>query len=115
VVHHTVLARAGSRLGKQSSRIAAIRAGLYACGWDLATGPAGVLASLFGGELAEARKRVRGNQTLFREASAEWLRNVHDIEGKEADKARRSTTPWMAALLLATVALVGWAIVSSLR
>ena len=113
-VHQAVLARAGARFGRSAPKGAALRAGFYACGWDLATGPAGVLASLFGGSLDGARKRARGNNTLYREASLEWLRNVHGLEGDAAERARRATTPWMAVLLFVTLVLTGWAFVSSL-
>jgi hypothetical protein len=113
-VHQVVLARAGAhRSQRPAPKGTALRAGFYACGWDLATGPAGVLASIFGGSLEGARKRARGNNTLYREASLEWLRNVHGLEGNEAERARRATTPWMALLLLVTVVLTGWAFVSS--
>jgi hypothetical protein len=113
-VHQTVLARSGARFGRAAAKGTALRAGFYACGWDLATGPAGILASLFGGSLREARKRARGNNTLYREATLEWLRSVHGLEGQEADRARRATTPWMALLLVVTLVLTGWAFVSSI-
>jgi hypothetical protein len=116
-VHQTVLARAGARHSdprRAAAKGTALRAGFYACGWDLATGPAGILASLFGGSLREARKRARGNNTLYREATFEWLRSVHGLEGEAADRARRATTPWMALLLVVTLLLTGWAFVSSL-
>ena len=113
VVHQTIIARAGGKLGKTVGRTAALRAGLYACGWDLATGPAGVLAPLFVGKLHEARSRIRGNSNLFREATAAWLRDVHGVEGARADQARRATVPWMAALVLVALALVAWAFAGS--
>ena len=113
-VHQLVLARAGARLGRAAAKGTALRAGFYACGWDLATGPAGVLASLLGGRLGDARRRARGNNTLYREATLEWLRSVHGLEGDEADRARRATTPWMAVLLVMTLVLTSWAFVSSL-
>ncbi len=113
VVYQWTLARAGGRLGSPISRAAALRAGLYACGWDLATGPAGVLASLFSGELREARKRARGNSTLFRDAATEWLRHAHGLEGPAADPARKAPSRSMAFLVLVAVTLSGWAFVAS--
>ena len=114
VVYQAVLARAGGRRGKPIARVAAIRAGLYSCGWDLATGPAGILASLLSGEWREARSRAGGNNTLFRQATRTWLSRVHGVEGELAEQARRATWPWMVVLLLLTVVLVGWTFVASL-
>jgi len=115
VAYQWSLARAGDRLGAKASKGAAVRAGLYACGWDLATGPAGVLASLFVGEWREARRRMQGNSTLFYAASRAWLRDVHGVEGARADTASRATRPWMVLLVLVAVAATGWAFVASLR
>ncbi|GAC1376301.1 MAG: hypothetical protein NVSMB47_21930 [Polyangiales bacterium] len=115
VVYQWSLARAGNRLGTAAPRGAAIRAGLYACGWDLATGPAGVLASLFIGEWREARRRARGNSTLFRDATSAWLLSVHEVDGERAHLARRATRPWMAGLLVGAVLLTAWAFLATLR
>jgi hypothetical protein len=113
VVHQLVIARAGGRLGTPISRTAVLRAGLYACGWDLATGPAGILAPLFRLDLAEAGRRLRGNRELYGRATAIWLHDVHGVEGDAVVAVRRATIPWMIALL--TVACVGiaWAVAAS--
>ncbi len=113
VVHQGVIARSGGKLGKPTGRTAMLRAGLYACGWDLATGPAGILAPLFVGKLREAKKRLSGNSNLFREATTAWLRDVHGVTGARADTARRATLPYMALLVLVALALVSWAFHSS--
>jgi hypothetical protein len=115
VAYQWSLARAGDRLGAKASKGTALRAGLYACGWDLATGPAGVLASLFVGEWREARRRAQGNSTLFHSATRMWLHAVHGIDGARADGAARATRPWMILLVLVAVAATGWAFVTSLR
>jgi hypothetical protein len=115
VVNQWSLARAGDRLGSRASKGSAVRAGLYACGWDLATGPAGVLASLFVGEWREARRRMQGNSTLFGTATRMWLHAVHGIDGARAEGASRATRPWMVLLVLVAVAATGWAFVTSLR
>jgi len=115
VAYQWSLARAGDRLGTRAPKGSALRAGLYACGWDLATGPAGVLASLFVGEWREARRRMQGNSTLFRSASRTWLQTVHGVGGARADAAANATRPWMALLVLVAVAATGWALFASLR
>jgi len=110
LAHQSVIARVGARYGMPSGRLSVARAGLYACGWDLATGPAGVLAPLLRGDVAGARARLRGNSTLYRDATVVWLRDVHGVEGEAVAAARRATVPWMIALLLVACVGVGWAI-----
>jgi hypothetical protein len=112
LVYQWVIAREGSKLGTPISRAAVMRAGLYACGWDLATGPAGILAPILVGDVAGARKRMQGNSSLFRDATAVWLRDVHGVEGSTR-KVNRATLPWMAALLLLACVGVGYAIVGT--
>ncbi len=103
------IARAGARRGRPVTRAATLRAGLYACGWDVATGPLGVLAALLRGRFAEARARVRGNSTLFREATRCWLEQVHGVGEEGVGAARRATLLPMAALVVVALALVAWA------
>lgn len=110
LAHQWVIARVGARHGMPIGRASVVRAGLYACGWDLATGPAGVLAPLLRGDVAGARARLRGNSTLYRDATAVWLRDVHGVEGDAIAAARRATIPWMIGLLLVACLGVGFAI-----
>jgi hypothetical protein len=114
LVHQAVIARVGGKLGEPISRSATARAGLYACGWDLATGPAGILAPLLALDVTAARARMAGNSTLYRDATRIWLRDVHGVEG-EADikRAQRATLPYMVVLLLLACAGVGWSILSA--
>lgn len=114
LVHHWVISREGNRHGDAIGRPAVMRAGLYACGWDLATGPAGILAPIFAGDLGAARARFEGNSSLYRDATTIWLRDVHGLEGAITNKIRRATIPWMVGLLLLACAGVGWALVSTL-
>lgn len=114
LVHQALIARFGGREGTPIARAATLRAGLYACGWDLATGPAGVIAPLLQLDVAAARARLNGNSTLYRDATVIWLRDVHGVDGDaHAKKAARSTTPWMALLVLVVLAGVGWSIAAS--
>lgn len=110
LAHQWVIARVGSKHGMPIGRTSVARAGLYACGWDLATGPAGVLAPLLRGDLSGVRARLRGNSTLYRDATAVWLRDVHGVEGEAIAAARRATIPWMIGLLLIACVGVVWAI-----
>lgn len=115
LVHQWVIAREGGKLGTPIARAASIRAGLYACGWDLATGPAGILAPLLVGDVVAARKRIEGNSNLYRDATSVWLRDVHGVEGPLTNRVRRATVPWMVALLLCACIGVGYAIVGTFR
>ncbi|GAC1300455.1 MAG: hypothetical protein NVSMB1_26750 [Polyangiales bacterium] len=112
VVHQVVVSRAGSRLGKPIGLLIAMRAGLFACGWDLATGPAGIVAPLLLGKFREAKQRASGNSHLFRDATEAWLRSVHDLDETQIEIARRGTFPWMVGLLMMTLVFVGWACLS---
>lgn len=115
LAHQWVIARVGARHGTAISGTAIVRAGLYACGWDLATGPAGVLAPLLSGDVEGARARLRGNSTLYRDATAVWLHDVHGVDGAAIHAARRATVPWMVGLLLLACVGVGWAILGTVR
>lgn len=110
LAHQWVIARVGARHGMSIGRASVVRAGLYACGWDLATGPAGVIGPLLRGDVEGARTRLRGNSTLYRDATAVWLRDVHGVEGDAIAAARRATIPWMIGLLLVACGGVAWAI-----
>jgi hypothetical protein len=113
VVYQAMIARGGARRGRAVAGAKVLRAGLFSCGWDLATGPLGVLAPAIVGRFAEARARWRGNSELFKRASDAWLSQVHGVEGAGAEAARRGTWPWLMALVLVAVALVGWAFVAT--
>lgn len=114
LAHQLVVARIGNTVGHPIGRAATLRAGLYACGWDLATGPAGVIAPLLRLDFAEARRRLGGNSRLFEDATAVWLRDVHGVEGAVVRRARRATVPFMIVLLALACVGVGWAVVGTL-
>ncbi len=109
------ISRGGARRGRAVGRAATLRAGLYACGWDLATGPLGVLAPLLRGRWAESRARWRGNSLLFRDATRKWLDQVHGVGEEAVRPVTRGAFAPMAALVLLALALVGWAFVSTFR
>jgi hypothetical protein len=115
VVHQWVVARVGARHGEPIGRGAVLRAGLYACGWDLATGPAGVVAALLRLNLTEARRRAFGNAHLFEDSTVTWLRDVHGVEGDVPRRARRATVPFMLGLLVLACVAVAWAVVDTVR
>jgi hypothetical protein len=109
------IARGGDRRGRPAARTATLRAGLYACGWDLATGPLGVLAPLLRGRWSEARARLRGNSRLFRDATRKWLDAVHGVGEEAVRPVTRGAFVPMAVLVSLALALVGWAFSSTFR
>lgn len=119
VVHHLVVARVAGRAsvaqgGRPFERVPALRAGLFACGWDLATGPLGVLGPLVRGEFGEARARFRGNSELYQSSFRVWLLEIHGLESEDVVRAaRRASILPMAALLLLSCAVVGLVLLRS--
>ncbi len=112
VVHQLVVAKVGGRHATEGGypydRTTALRAGLFACGWDLATGPLGVLGPLLRGRFAEAAARLRGNSELYRTSTRVWLTEVHGVESEAVERAaRRAAAPFMVALVLVACAAVG--------
>ncbi len=119
LVHHLVVAKVGGRAGAEQGgrafeRVPAIRAGLFACGWDLATGPLGVLGPLVRGRFGEARARLRGNRDLYRTSTRVWLLEIHGIESAAVERAaHRATWPFMALLLVVACLAVGLVLLRS--
>lgn len=109
VVWQWSIARGGARHGRSAVRGAALRAGLYACGWDLATGPLGVLAPLLRGRFSEARARLAGNSQLFRAATRKWLEQIHGVGEEHLEPTLRAAMLPMVALVLVALGLVAWA------
>jgi hypothetical protein len=108
VGHVAGLAMLGGKLGRSTDRSTALRGGLFQCGWDIATGPVGVLGPLLRGRLAVARRRLAGNRDLFSRGASAWLRLAHGVEAPGANR-RASWWPVLGLLGLATLAVV-WAI-----
>jgi hypothetical protein len=109
VVWQWSLSRGGARRGRTAVRTATLRAGLYACGWDLATGPLGVLAPLLRGRFGEARARLAGNSQIFRAAARKWLEQIHGAPEEALEPTLRGAILPMIVLLIAALGLVAWA------
>ncbi|MBI4957422.1 MAG: hypothetical protein HY908_35770 [Myxococcales bacterium] len=92
VLHGVALDAGARRLGGRRQRRRALRFGLYACGWDLMTGPLGALGTLFGrglralAEIAVLSMRVPG------QASLAFLQGVYGLRKETAQRARRAGT-----------------------
>ena len=101
ITHGAALDAGARRQGARSQRRRAVRFGLYACGWDLMSGPLGALMMLATRglhdalELAELAMRVPGR------ASQAMLSGIYQLPPDRVARARRTGT--LAAALLAVV------------
>lgn len=100
---HRAAAREGADGDGREQR--ALRFGLYAAGWDVATSPFGLLVTLFtGGPRAVLAARAHAFHTPGRSTAA-MLRGIYRLEGEVAAKARaRSMTLTMIASTAGIVA-----------
>jgi hypothetical protein len=100
VTHGAALDAGARRLGARPERRRAVRFGLYACGWDLMTGPLGGLVTLVSrgagalAELFELSVRVRGR------AATAMLQGVYQLSPDKVARARRGASI-VAGLLVA--------------
>ena len=87
--HGAALDSAARRQGGRSQRRRALRFGLYACGWDLMSGPLGAIAAAFSegrkaaGDALSASMRVPGRATMA------LLQGVYALAPAAATRARR--------------------------
>jgi hypothetical protein len=99
VTHGAALDVGARRQGARSERRRAMRFGLYACGWDLMSGPLGATVMLFTRgfhdalEVAELAMRVPGR------ASTALLTGIYQLPPDRAARARRTGS--VAAVLIA--------------
>ncbi|AKT42290.1 hypothetical protein [Chondromyces crocatus] len=108
--HGAALDLGASRQGAHPARRRALRFGLYACGWDLMTGPLGALFVLF----SEGRKRMNDLLSAAvrapRTASNAYLEGIHALPPAAAARAQRTGS--IAAAALAVIS--GFAIITAL-
>jgi hypothetical protein len=103
--HGAALDAGARRQGARPQRRRALRFGLYACGWDLVTGPLGALLMAASGgakamsEIASLSMRVPGK------ASSALLTGVYGLSPELAARAQRAGT--IAAMVLAVVSALG--------
>ncbi len=100
ITHGAALDAGARRQGARPARRRAMRFGLYACGWDLMSGPLGALVMLItrglrdAVEVAELAMRVPGR------ASAALLSGVYQLPPDKVVRARRTGTIAAWALVL---------------
>jgi len=79
----------GVTLGPVPSRSRAIRLGLYACGWDFGSSPAGVVAALFVGGIGAAGSLFASSVTAPGRAIDAALTGIFQLDEEQAKKTKR--------------------------
>jgi hypothetical protein len=102
-------ARASSPDGTRLRR--ALRFGLYAAGWDIATSPIGLGWALADGGLGGvAAARVHAFQTPGRAAAA-MLRGIYRLEGTEANRVQRRAMVYTMIASVLGILLAGFLVI----
>ena len=110
VTHGAALDAGARRQGARPERRRAVRFGLYACGWDLMSGPLGALVMLVTRglrdalEVAELAMRVPGR------ASTALLTGVYQLPPDRVARARRTGSIAAALLAVGSAAVVAAAL-----
>ncbi len=103
--HGAALDAGARKLGGRPQRRRALRYGLYACGWDLMTGPLGALWMLVSRGVKATSEVMGLSMTVPGKASRALLSGVYGLPAEDVAKANRTGTK--AALALAIVSAVG--------
>lgn len=102
VVLHTLhglsLDLGARRVGARARTSRGLRFGLYSCGWDLITLPAGIGMLAITDGFGAARRAAPMSLTVPRSATRAFLRGVYQLDGDAFRKASRSSM-WIAGLL----------------
>lgn len=87
--HGVALDAGARRQGGRSQRRRAIRFGLYACGWDLMSGPLGALAAAFSEGRKAAGAALSASMRVPSRATLALLQGVYSLSPAHAARARR--------------------------
>lgn len=99
-VHGYGLHLGAQRGGARSKASRGVRFGLYACGWDLVTLPAGIAALAITDGFREARRAVPLSLTVPRRATLSFLRGVYRLDERAAASAATFAIVLTTALVL---------------
>lgn len=99
--HGAALDAGARRLGARPQRRRALRYGLYACGWDLMTGPLGAIWILFSRGMKATSEVMGLAMTVPGKASRALLSGVYSLPEEDVVKAHRMGTK--AAIVLAVI------------
>jgi len=103
VVAHAVH---GLALGPTASRTRALRLGLYGCGWDFGSSPAGVVAATFAGGIRASLSLVVTSVTAPARAIEAALDGVFHLERDAAQKAKRRAMRIAMSICVPAVAVI---------
>jgi hypothetical protein len=101
VTHGAALDAGARRMGARPARRRAVRFGLYACGWDLMSGPLGAVMMLATRGLHDALALAELAMRVPGRASQAMLAGVYQLPPDRVARARRAGS--VAAALLAIV------------
>lgn len=103
--HGAALDVGARRVGGRPQRRRALRYGLYACGWDLMTGPLGAVWVLFSKGMKATGEVMGLAMTVPGKASRALLSGVYGLPEEDVNRAYRTGTN--AAIVLALVSAFG--------
>jgi hypothetical protein len=100
-LHGVCLDFGARRLGAKPRPARALRFGLYACGWDLVTLPAGLAILAITDGFGAAKTALPLSMTVPRKATRAFLRGVHRLDEDGARRASRTAAAIAGAAVLA--------------
>lgn len=109
VTHGAALDVGARRQGARPQRRRAVRFGLYACGWDLVSGPLGFVVTLASHGLRTALSLSALALSAPGRASAALLQGCYQLQPREIARALRAGT--VAAALLAVISAAAFLLV----
>jgi hypothetical protein len=114
VTHGAALDAGARRQGARSERRRAMRFGLYACGWDLMSGPLGALVMLVTRGVRDALELAELSMRVPSRASVALLSGVYQLPPDAVARARRAGSVAAALLALASAGLVAAVVAAAL-
>jgi hypothetical protein len=96
----------GVILGRIPSRSRALRLGLYACGWDFGSSPAGLVAATLAGGIGAAGALVASSVTAPARAVDAALTGIFQLDEEQARKAKRRAMQVAMAVSVPAVVVV---------
>ena len=115
VTHGAALDLGARRAGARAERRRAVRFGLYACGWDLVTGPLGAVVMLASHGLRATIEIAQLAVTAPARASTALLQGVYQLRAGEVARARRAGSAAAALIAVGTGLIVAIAISAAIE
>jgi hypothetical protein len=106
-LHGFCLDLGARRLGAKARPTRGLRFGLYSCGWDLVTLPAGLAMLAITDGFSAARTAIPLSMTVPKKATRAFLRGVHRLDEEGARRASRTAAMVAGGLVLAGALAAG--------